>query len=255
MKRPEGQGAGSSPASALFAAVLNLSRYHREHEKFYAAAPLQSALEMQGAARVLKTLADRWGVVEPQEAAVRGRYLGAEDLNEASTIQAHGVLFMEGEGEPPELLRLKRDLAILADDYEETGTWLSEAMQASWEVASALVAHGGLADVLGERHRIIANDWQAACLNLLVARLLRRALDLLANVDFSPAALRADLQGQRVTPHFLYSASELIDRAADLSCEGAMLVHDNERRWRIFRERVAALAMEETTQGAQGTTD
>lgn len=35
--------------------------------------------------------------------------------------------------------------------------------------------------------------------------------------------------------------SELVDRAADLIAESAGLVHENERRWRIFGERVNAL--------------
>jgi hypothetical protein len=75
----------------------------------------------------------------------------------------------------------------------------------------------------------------------LIARLLRRALDIIGRVDFSPAALRADLAGERTSAAYLYSASELLDRVADLAVQSASLVHDNERRWRIFRERVAEL--------------
>ena len=36
--------------------------------------------------------------------------------------------------------------------------------------------------------------------------------------------------------------SELIDRASDLFVESATLVHDNERRWRVFGDRVSELA-------------
>ncbi|MEU2231659.1 hypothetical protein [Streptomyces vietnamensis] len=97
------------------------------------------------------------------------------------------------------------------------------------------------ADLLGERHRIIADDRQSAGLQTLIARLLRRALDLLARVDFAPAALRADLRNERTAPAYLYSASELLDRAADLMAESATLVHDNERRRRVFRARVREL--------------
>jgi len=60
-------------------------------------------------------------------------------------------------------------------------------------------------------------------------------------VDFSPAALRADIAGSRVTPRLLYSAAELIAHAADLLSDSAGLVHDNERRWRVFRARVCEL--------------
>jgi hypothetical protein len=44
--------------------ALNLSTYHREHEKFYAQNPLQQAMALQQASRVLLALADRWQGVE-----------------------------------------------------------------------------------------------------------------------------------------------------------------------------------------------
>lgn len=57
----------------------------------------------------------------------------------------------------------------------------------------------------------------------------------------APAALRADLDGKRLAASRLYSAAELIDRAADLYCESSALVHQNERRWRVFHTRVESL--------------
>jgi hypothetical protein len=228
-------------AAGLLETVLNLSRFHREHEKFYGQAPLQSAIALQGASRTLKTLAGRWSEVEPASDPVRNPYAGCEDLNEPATIQHDGVLFMEGGAEPAELGRLKRDLAALGDDFAATGDWLGQAMEASWKSAEALLPQPALADVLGERHRIIVNDWQAAGLSTLVSRLVRRALELLEHVDFAPEAVRSDLAGARVIPGYLYSTAELLDRAADLTAESAMLVHDNERRWRVFRLRVEAL--------------
>ena len=151
---------------------------------------------------------------------------------------------MEGEGEPAEVTRLKRDLRNVAEDLAGTGEWLATAMQASWDVAAVLVTIPELADLLGERHRIIANDWQAAGMSALAGRTLARATDILDHVDFSPAALRADLAGSRVTPRWLYSAAELIDHAADLLSDSAGLVLDNERRWRVFRARVRELVGE-----------
>jgi hypothetical protein len=108
-------------------------------------------------------------------------------------------------------------------------------------MAAQLADIDGLADVLGERHRIIANDWLAADMTALSGRLLVRAADLLDRMDFSPVGLRADLAGPRLSAARLYSAAEIIDRAADLQAEGAGLVHDNERRWRVFRARVAEI--------------
>lgn len=229
----------------LFQTVLNLSRYHREHEKFYARAPLESAIALQHASGTLKTLAAHWSEVEPVENPARSPYAGCDDLNVPAAIQHDGVLFMEGEREPAEIGRLKRDVVSLADDFASTGQWLDQAMEASWESGRALIPYPGLADLLGERHRIIANDWQAAGLNALVGRLARRSLEILERVDFAPAAVRADLVGPRAFAGYLYSASELLDRAADLVAESTRLVHDNERRWRVFRARVATLAVSE----------
>ena len=57
---------------------------------------------------------------------------------------------------------MKGRIETMAADSEHTGEWLSAAMEQSWAVAGALVEFDDLADLLGERHRIIGNDWQAA---------------------------------------------------------------------------------------------
>jgi hypothetical protein len=41
-------------------AFANLARYHREHEKYYAAAPLEETLGLQRISRTLKALAEHW---------------------------------------------------------------------------------------------------------------------------------------------------------------------------------------------------
>ena len=111
-------------------------------------------------------------------------------------------------------------------------------MEASWGLAEALLAYPQLADLLGERHRIIGNNWQNAATAQLIARYLRRAVAVMERVDFSPAALRKDLAGARSAPGYLYAAAELINHAADLAAASSVLTHENERRWRIFHERV-----------------
>jgi hypothetical protein len=64
---------------------------------------------------------------------------------------------------------------------------------------------------------------------------------MLDRIDLTPAALRADLTGSRVAPQRLYATAEVISRAADLCCESTKLVHDNERRWRLTRDRTQQL--------------
>jgi hypothetical protein len=224
--------------AALLEAMMNLTKFHREHEKFYASSPREFAVTLQRHARTLQALADQWSTTETSTRAVLSPYEGAEDLNSLPALQLDGVLFLEGEGRPAEISRLIRDLRNAAEDQKATGEWLAKAMESSWAVAAVLIEIDDLADMLGERHRIIANDWQAATMNSVQSHLIDRAADILEHVDFTPAALRADLANGRVSTGLLYSAAEVISHAADLCCESAGLVHDNERRWRTFRHRV-----------------
>jgi hypothetical protein len=228
-------------SSPLLDAILNLSRFHREHEKFYASSPRERAVALQRHARTLHALADRWSTTSPSNAPALSPFAGAEDLNDLAALQLDGVLFMEGEGEPAELTHLIRDLRSTAQDYIDTGDWLARAMQASWDIGASLVGISGLEDLLGDRHRIIANDWLAAHMSVLIGRQLGRAAEILDAVDFSPAALRADIAGPGRSSALLHSAAEIINRAADLCSDSAGLVNDNERRWRLFHERVATI--------------
>ncbi len=183
--------------------IGNLSKFHREHEKFYGEAPLKTAVKIQDASKTLKTLADRWNILKQTEKTEGNPYMGCEDLNEKATIQHDGLLFMEGEDEPTEIFQLKRDLKNIAEDFQRSGNWLSKAMENSWKAAIQLMKIPTLEDVLGERHRIIINDWQAACLSSLVARLLLRSLLILDQIDFSPKAIRTDISNKKRYPHLL----------------------------------------------------
>jgi hypothetical protein len=231
--------------SPVLDAMLNLTRVHREHEKFYASAPREQAVTLQRHARTLHALADRWSVATPSTTPPLSPFAGADDLNDPAALQLEGVLFMEGEGTPAEIAHLVRDLRATAEDYTARGEWLSNAMKAGWDMAAALIDIDGLSDLLGERHRTIANDALAADMQSLIARLLDRAADILDHVDFIPNALRADLAGGRRAVGLLHSAAELINRAADLCSDSAGLVNDNERRWRVVRQRVAQLVGEQ----------
>ncbi|SNS08393.1 hypothetical protein SAMN04488107_1261 [Geodermatophilus saharensis] len=148
---------------------------------------------------------------------------------------------MEGEGRPAELTAMIGELRADAETFAGGGRWLADAMAASWQTAATMLQFDELADVMGERHRIISNDWLAAHVQTLIATLLARAADMLERIELTPAAVRADLAGPRVAPRRLYATAEVVSRAADLCCESAELVHDNERRWRVTRERTEQL--------------
>ncbi len=189
----------------LLEAIENLSRFHRDHEKFYAQDPREQAVRLQRHSRALAALADRWSTLTPQPLDALNPYEGSEDLNAPEATQLDGVLFMEGEPTPTELTRLIRDLRTIGADGEETGAWLATAMGATWDAALALTVYPELADLLGDRHRIIANDWQAATMSSLAGRMLVRAADLLDRLDLTPASIRADLGSTRSYPRYLYS--------------------------------------------------
>ena len=233
----------AKPALALpLDALANLAHFHREHEKYYSLAPIRDAEEILRASQTLKALADRWSTVESHPLdGPAPPYTGCEDLNDQTAIETSGVLFMEGGGEPAELLRLKADLRSRAATSEQTGSWLSDAMHMSWQSAGALVHVTPLADLLGERHRIIANNLQAADMARLGAALMNRAADILDAVDLTPEGLRADLAGPRSSPGYLYSAAMLLDRAADLAVTSTTLTRDSEPAWRAWKARVEIL--------------
>jgi len=225
---------------ALLRTMVNTTTYHRQHEEYYAVAPREQAVLLQRHARTLHALVDRWAAPgEPSGSP--NPYAGAPDLTAPVALQLDGVLFMEGGETPVEITSLRREVRDLGDASIAAGDWLATAMQAAWDLAPALFDVDGLADLLGERHRIVANDWQAAGLVRVAGLVLVRAADLLECVDFAPEALRADLAGTGVTPGRVRSAAEMLDHAADLLSEFAGLVHDNERRWRVVRERVEQL--------------
>ncbi len=227
--------------AAMLTVFGNLSRYHREHEKYYGEAPLQDAAALVRTSRTLKALAEQWATARPTSQPVASPFAGATDLNNQAAIETSGVLFMESGAEPAEIARIERDLESAAADAESAGTWLASAMEASWNVAEGLLEFPELVDLVAERHSIIAHDWQNATMLLLVSRQLRRVNTILARVDFTTAGLRADLADGRHAVGLVFSAAEMIDQAVDLIVESGTLVRQNERKWRIFHDRVSML--------------
>ncbi len=203
----------------LLEAMRNLTESHHEHEKYYSVAPREEAVVLQRHARTLHALADRWRTTPPPRTGAMSPYEGATDINADVATQLDGVLFLEDGTEPGEITRLKRDLRTSASDAAAGGEWLGNAMTASWAVASSLLAIDGIEDLLGERHRIITNNWQAAAAMTIAGRMLDRAADILDLVEFVASAVRADLTGEGRYTGRLYSAAELIDHAADLLCD------------------------------------
>src|SRR3954451_14854257 len=119
----------TAASDAMLAGVENLSRFHREHEKHYAEAPLHDAIALQRASRTLKALAERWTTAEPDPAPSLMPFAAARDLNDERAIETSGVLFLEGDDPPAEIGELRRMLATMAADHAASGAWLAQAME------------------------------------------------------------------------------------------------------------------------------
>jgi len=69
----------------LLQAILNLSNFYREYEKFYASSPRELAVTLQRHARTLQALADQWTTAEPLAPAPFSPSQGAEERTEGRT--------------------------------------------------------------------------------------------------------------------------------------------------------------------------
>ena len=88
--------------------IANLAEFHCEHEKFYSQAPLQDAVTLEARSRILKALAERAKGTSNRGAVSESLRRGNRPKAPGLTAES-GVVFMEGEGEPAEIARLKRD--------------------------------------------------------------------------------------------------------------------------------------------------
>jgi hypothetical protein len=161
----------------------------------------------------------------------------ADLLNDDRAIETSGVLFTEGAGEPAEITRIKpvcRPSPAAAANAAPGWPWPWK-LPGPWPKRCWAIPARHLP---AERHKIIGNNWQHAASAQLIARYLRRAIAILEQIDFMPAALRHDLAGPGTAPAYLFSPAELINHAADLSAASSVLTHDNEHRWRIFHQRI-----------------
>src|SRR4051794_35638109 len=55
----------ASDLAPLLTAMLNMTAFHHEHEKFYSTAPREQAVALQRHSRTLHALADQWTITAP----------------------------------------------------------------------------------------------------------------------------------------------------------------------------------------------
>jgi hypothetical protein len=109
--------------AALLEAALNLSRHHRDHEKYYASAPRETAVQLQRHARTLQALADRWSTIEPSTRHAVSPYEGADDLNSAAATQLeHFEVLRHGRSGD------RQEVGELADRERPVGELLEDGL-------------------------------------------------------------------------------------------------------------------------------
>jgi hypothetical protein len=205
-------------AAPLDSAVMELWKCHRDHARYYASAPSEHTEVLQRDAAALRA---RAGQSSPHPMPWGSAPRPTQDVVPIATV--------------------KRDLWLIADEAAGSGAWLEAAMESSWDAAESLVPLDEFADLLGERHHIIANDWHAAVLRNLVAKLLRRAVDILDAVEREPAP-PGEVVVDSTTAERLAGAAQIVGHAADLLAESSVLRAENERRWSVVRRRLRELA-------------
>ncbi len=200
--------------------------------------PKDGAAKIQTGARAVRTFAGIWAGTG-SSASPPAALASCVDLEQpARAYPGHAPL--------PHLPSLaariqaqKLALRALADDFATVSAWLARAAGSGWEAAKAVRQSLGLALALGEGQRLITKDWLAADMNALIAAMLRRSLNLLDRLELTSSAIEADLAGPRTYGRLLRRAAELLDRAATLACDAALLVGEFDQRWRAIRQQVA----------------
>lgn len=220
-------------------ARVDIARFHREHERFYAVEDLRRATEFKRWARALLVLADRWQEVDidapagPAQTDARlASVAGCEDLNELRAISSIGVLFMEGEGRPLEIRELEAWLAETSSYLLKAGDWLAEKMDAGWAREAELPGspQGHLA---ASRLRALHGSTINAMRMKLAGALAGRALRELSAADISAQAVRREPDQKSSV---LRKVGWMLDRSGVILADKSNELSASELAWTGFME-------------------
>lgn len=220
--------------------LLGIAEYHREHERFYASEGLRQALALRQGAEALKRLADRWLDREAGEGRAESdatfQVMGSPDLNDWAAIATSGILFMEGEGEPAEIDRLRERLRGQAAEYERYARWLGEKMEAAWPREAALLTPD-MIDLAYSRHMVLLRTTLHGEKVAVAGRLLAAAERALSAGRFDPATIRSRRQEMA---NLIYTAGLMLDAAAALLAEQASELALADPDWTRYIEGLRA---------------
>lgn len=223
---------GSGVNDDRLQAMLNICRYHRQHERYHTTESMNLAVELRRHSNALKLLADKW--LGADLTSAQRDYsdpalmaAGCDDLNDLSGISTTGVFFVEGESEPRELRTMKERVASLSAYFRRTGKWLAEKMEAGWERESILLCPE-FADIAYPRHVALINTTLTGQCYDTAGRILGAAHKALGSLDMAPNALRSDLSG---AAQVLRSTAWLMDEAAAILAKRAAENGLVDRHW------------------------
>jgi len=237
--------AGAKPGAAADARVLkDISHVHRQHARYHSLRKYDQAREIAHESHKLKTLADMWlrgGGPKPLDDVdftdPRYRAAPCSDLNAPDAIPNIGFLFLEGAGTPPELTILQARFAALAGEIETFGTHLIRAMDAAWLRESALLAPdedtSGRIEIAWTRLLVVLCNWRAGHDSELAGKLIARCHAELANLDLTPAGVRANMKG---IGKALSDIGQVLDIAAQLCASAGATLADNNWRYTQYSE-------------------
>jgi len=216
--------------------LVAVARWHREHERYHSMNALYDAAQLRRHSNALKLLARRWLEGHDGEPAAFPvsdplfRAAGCDDLNDPGSVATTGVLFMEGESEPAELIQMKQALAGMAGGFDDVSTWLGEKMAPAWERESLLLT-STLTSAAQPRFATLARTTRAGDALGLVARLLHAAVGAIAAHPLEPGDVRRDPTG---SAHRLLAASWLLDEASSTLAEMAADLARSDPDWTAY---------------------
>ena len=211
-----------------------------EHNRMCAHWPLDCVTRIHHASHALRVVSERLAGAGSRPVAALYHQTGCIDVETSSSDpSAEGVL-LRVAALPAEIQTHKLALRALADDLTRVSGWLARACGSSWDAAKVVRQKLGVTGVLGDDQRVIAKDWLAADMTALISTLLRRAVGVLDRVELTPAAISADVAGQRSYTLVVQLAAEMLERAAALATQSALFVEDFDKRWHLLRQQISS---------------
>ena len=207
---------------------------------------LQKVDALKGAADSLEALSDRWAKTSAKNQRLQ---IESDSFKGKEIFQADGSRFVEAE-ELQKVVRLKNDLKACYNGLPEKIQWLTEAMAA---IRKATLNYHDKS-VLKSLYELETSHIYAEKFYDFheVTVPLRKALDLLESMDFSPDVVKADIMGPKFTAKLLHEVSEKVKNASGCARIVATMLWFSEEKWKELSAKLDSdLAKKHETNSTQ----